>query len=426
VGAAAGTLDRGAIGGRAGRPLTELGAEQHRPAAPAGCDHEQVSRPAVTDENAVLRQLLDLALAVAAEPRAERVLRRVLEVAREITHARYAAVGVPDGAGGFALFLTSGVDAATWAAIGELPRQHGLLATLLADPTSVRLQDIRQDPRFAGWPPGHPDMSAFLGVPVVAGGEILAELYLTDKIDDDGGAMSFTATDQALVETTAAHAALAIANADRAERIRDLSAAQERARLARDLHDSVTQTLFSLTLAVASAAALAGAADRALVEQIGRVRGLGAAALDEMRELVETLRPADPEHDDLATMLRKRAALTARLHKLPVEVAIDENGPPVGSPLRHELAYIAAEALANAVQHAAASRIRMAFSSTPAAARLQISDDGAGFDVVATRRATRRLGLRSMSERAAAVGGVLRVESGPGAGTTITVEVARD
>ena len=121
-------------------------------------------------ESTALRRLLDVALALGAERRTEPVLRVILEAARDLAGARYAAIGVPDGAGGFGLFLTAGVDAGTWAAIGTLPRTHGLLGALLSGPGSIRLPDIRTDARFVGWPEHHPDMSAFLGVPIAAGG----------------------------------------------------------------------------------------------------------------------------------------------------------------------------------------------------------------------------------------------------------------
>lgn len=110
--------------------------------------------------------------AVAAERDTDTVLPRALAASRELTGAPYAAVGVLDGAGGFATFLTSGISGEQWDAIGELPRQHGLLATLLADPAPVRLPDIRRDPRFSGRPKAHPVMTSFLGVPVVVGGAV--------------------------------------------------------------------------------------------------------------------------------------------------------------------------------------------------------------------------------------------------------------
>ncbi len=370
------------------------------------------------DDTAVLRRLLDVALAAAAERRSERVLRLVVDAARDLVGARYAAIGVPDGAGGFATFLTAGIDAATWRAIGTLPRQHGLLGSVLHDAATVRVGDIRADPRFAGWPAAHPDMGAFLGVPIAAGGEVLAELYLTDRED---GAM-FTLADQRLVETLAAHAALALANAQRLERTRELAVVQERTRLARDLHDSLTQTLFGITLAAESAARLAADVDPRLAAQIARLRALGAAARDDMRVLVDTLRPVDVDREGLAAALRKRVELIGRVHDVPVgvEVAGDPRVPPA---VARELLYVANEALTNALRHGEPTRVDVRLSQEGDVVRLCVDDDGRGFDLAATRRSSRRLGLTSMQERADAVGGTLAIRTAPGAGTRVCVDV---
>ncbi|CAA9244072.1 MAG: hypothetical protein AVDCRST_MAG41-1582 [uncultured Corynebacteriales bacterium] len=366
-----------------------------------------------------LRRLLDVALALGAERRTEPVLRVILDAARDLAGARYAAIGVPDGDGGFGLFLTAGVDAATWARIGALPRTHGLLGALLDRPGGIRLADVRADPRFVGWPAAHPDMGAFLGVPIVAGGEVLAELFLADKVD--GG--TFTEADQALVETLSAHAALAVVNAQRTERARELSVAAERARLARELHDSVTQTLFSLTLATESAAALAGSGGPALVEQLDQVRELARAGLAEMRGLVETLRPADVDADGLAGALRKRVELLRRVHDVPIALRV--RGPASAGPtLDRELLLVAGEALANALRHAAAGTVRVELD-TGDPLRLVVADDGTGFDLPGTLRESRRLGLASMRERTEALGGTFDVATAPGAGTTVTVRVPR-
>ena len=369
-------------------------------------------------EAVALRRLLDVALALGAERRTEPVLRVILDAARDLAGARYAAIGVPDGAGGFGLFLTAGVDAETWARIGTLPRTHGLLGALLSSTETIRLADIRTDPRFLGWPPAHPDMGAFLGVPIVAGGEVLAELFLAEKVD--GG--EFTDADQALIETLAAHAALAVVNAQRTERARELSVAAERARLARELHDSVTQTLFSLTLATESAAALAGDADPKLVDQLDQVRGLAEAGLAEMRGLVETLRPVDVDADGLAGALRKRIELLRRVHD--VRLSLRTRGPVrlQDRTVEREVLRIAGEALANALRHASARSVEVSLD-TGDPVRLIVADDGSGFDLPATLRDSHRLGLTSMRERAEALGGTLEIVTSPGAGTRVELEV---
>ncbi|MGH4000681.1 MAG: GAF domain-containing protein, partial [Pseudonocardiaceae bacterium] len=100
------------------------------------------------------------------------MLQNILDGARDLTGARYAAVGVPDGDGEFALFLTAGVDSATWDRIGALPRTHGVFGALLKEPEVIRRVDIRADPRFRYYPQAHPDMRSFLGVPIMAGGAV--------------------------------------------------------------------------------------------------------------------------------------------------------------------------------------------------------------------------------------------------------------
>jgi signal transduction histidine kinase len=373
-----------------------------------------------SSEAVALRRLLDVTLALAAERRTEPVLRVILDAARDLAGARYAALGVPDGAGGYSLFLTAGVDAQTWARIGALPRTHGLLGALLDCPRTIRLDDIRTDPRFRGWPDAHPDMRSFLGVPIVAGGEILAELFLADKTGPGG---AFTESDQRLIETLSAHAALAVVNAQRTERARELSVAEERARLARELHDSVTQTLFSLTLAAESAAALAEAGDPGLAEQLGRLRELAGAGLAEMRSMVSTLRPVDVGADGLADALRKRVDLLRRVHD--VRLSLKARGPArlQDRTVEREVLLVASEALANALQHAGASAIEVTLDTGGDAVRLVVADDGAGFDLAGTLRESRRLGLTSMRERAEALGGTVHVDTAPGAGTRVTLEV---
>ena len=136
------------------------------------------------------------------------------------------------------------------AAMGPLPRTHGMLGAILDTREPYRTEDIHAHPRFRGWwPSAHPDMRSFLGVPIVARGGVIGALYLTDK--EDGG--GFTEEDERLIVLLAAHAAIAIENARLNERSRELSIVEERNRLARELHDNVTQRLFGVALSAATA-----------------------------------------------------------------------------------------------------------------------------------------------------------------------------
>jgi GAF domain-containing protein len=165
----------------------------------------------------------------------------IVRSARTLAGARYAALGVPDDRGGFAEFVVAGLTAAEQRAIGPLPRQHGMLAALLKAGAPECLEDIRNDPRFEGWPAAHPELTGFLGVPVRQGDEVLGIIFVANKRSG-----SFTSRDEELLTLFAAHAAIALTNARLYERSRELSVLEERGRLARELHDAVSQRLFSI------------------------------------------------------------------------------------------------------------------------------------------------------------------------------------
>src|SRR5215204_1194095 len=166
-------------------------------------------------DSTAFRALSDVVLAIASEHEVEPVLQRLVHSARELAGARYAALGIPDGEGAFATFITSGMSDELIAAMGPLPRTHGMLGAMLHSPEPHRTDDITADPRFRGWwPRAHPQMRSFLGVPIVSRGEVIGAIYLTVK--EDGS--QFDEEDQSLIELLAAHAAIAIENARLHER----------------------------------------------------------------------------------------------------------------------------------------------------------------------------------------------------------------
>jgi len=157
-----------------------------------------------------LRVLVEAGIALSSELSLEALLQRLVETAAALTGARYAALGVIDKAGqGLERFLTTGIDEATHAAIGDLPRGRGLLGVLIRDAQVLRLHDIADDPRSVGFPRHHPPMRTFLGVPVMLRGTAYGNLYLTEK----AGGVDFTEEDEELTQLLAAQAAVAIENA---------------------------------------------------------------------------------------------------------------------------------------------------------------------------------------------------------------------
>ena len=153
-------------------------------------------RVTTRDELRTARRLSAAVLAVSDQLTVPEVLQTIVDTARELAGAEFAALGVPDDDGSFAEFVVAGVSDEMRAAIGPLPRQHGFLAVMLREPQAQRVADIRADPRFGWWPQAHPVLGAFLGVPVLSGDEILGALYLANK---SGG---FTDADEELVRSS--------------------------------------------------------------------------------------------------------------------------------------------------------------------------------------------------------------------------------
>jgi signal transduction histidine kinase len=371
-----------------------------------------------------LNAVSDAVLAVASQLSVDDVLQRLVNAARELAGARYAALGIPDGSGGFRRFLVSGMSDSLIAAMGPLPRTHGMLGAMLEASVAYRTDDIHQDPRFRGWwPRKHPDMRSFLGVPIVARGEVIGAFYLTEK----EGQPTFDEADQALIELLAAHASIAITNARLYEQSRELSIVSERNRLALELHDVVSQKLFGLVLTAEAANTQLDrdpAAARAQVERLGI---LAREALDELRSLILGLRPPDLERDGLEGALRKEVEMLGRVHGVEIDVT-SEGGDAASAngDLARDFAVlrIAHEALHNALHHAQAAHVSVRLSHPPGAVVVEVRDDGVGFEPERPELRSLHLGLTSMEERAREIGGRLEIHSAPGAGTTVRLEIA--
>jgi signal transduction histidine kinase len=297
-------------------------------------------------------------------------------------------------------------------AMGPLPRTHGLLGAMLTEPTPYRTDDITADPRFQWWPAQHPRMRSFLGVPIVSKGTVVGAFYLTNK---EGGPR-FTEEDQHAIELLAAYAAIAIENAQLFELTRELSIVEERTRLARELHDAINQTLFSLVLV-----AEAGDLDAS--------RGLARTALTELRAVIEGLRPPALEKDGLAAALRHYVDVLRSAHRRDITLEVSGGDPGGDGDLdpdeERDVLRIAQEALGNALRHAFADEITVMLDLAGDPRTLVVRDNGVGFDPSARAVRARHLGLESMRARARRVGGKLQIMSAPGAGTIVQLEWRR-
>src|SRR6202165_5724443 len=236
-------------------------------ARPAGADAEDKWRERARQMEA----LNQAALAIAGDLDLDSILKRILGTARRLARARYGALGIPDGRGGFDKFITVGISEKLARLIGDLPRFHGVLGVLLRDGKSIRVADIRRHPDFSWYPEHHPELKEFLGVPIRHRGETLGEIYLSGT-----SAGRFTRHHQRIVEMLAAHAGVAIATANLYSQGQNLAVVEERQRGAREVHGAVSQTLFSMMYEARAAAqsadddpARATAALGALAEQGG-------------------------------------------------------------------------------------------------------------------------------------------------------------
>ena len=222
------------------------------------------------------------------------------------------------------------------------------------------------------------------------------------------------------METLAAYAGVAIANADLYARAQELAVVEERTRVARELHDAASQRLFSLVYE-ARAAGLR-ATDPGSVAALARIEGRAAEALQELRGLVLALRPKSLERDGLAVTLRDHVDALRRTHALDVTLEVDAD---LGLPLDHEHAVlrIAQEAIHNVVKHAAGAPATVRLEHRGRHAVLTVRDSGPGFDPDARPHTVRTLGLTTMRQRAEAIGATLEVRTAPQQGCTIIVRV---
>ena len=357
-------------------------------------------------------------LALTSELDRDEVLQRVADQARAVTNARYAALGVFDEEGVVESFTTSGISAEERARIGPLPRGRGLLGHLQREGKPIRLRDLHQHPASVGFPADHPPMKSFLGTPIVLRGETLGDLYLTEK----QGTAEFSADDEEALKTLAAQAAIAIENARLYQQAERVSILEERQRIRMDLHDGVMQSLYGVGLLLEDVAERIDTEPKGSKDQLWRAIDRLNAAIADLRGYVLGLTPVQTSDRPLTESLEQLAeqARSSALVDMKVEVS-DEAARRLDHQRREAAFYIAADALGNVARHARARHAELRLFDADGIVVLEIADDGVGFDFEAGT--TDGHGLHNMRERAFAVGGTLRVESRPGQGARVRLEL---
>ncbi len=357
-------------------------------------------------ERDTLTDVVKAAADVAGQTDLDDLLHTTVRLAREATGSRYAAMGVLGSQDTLRDFLHLGMDPGTAERIGHLPVGHGVLGTLIRDPQTVRVDDIAQHPDSVGFPAHHPHMTTFLGVPVRAGNSVFGNLYLTDK------ATPYTAEDEVLVEALAAVAGGAISSLSLRQRLSDLALAEDRERIARDLHDAVIQDLFAvgLSLQAASAQLPDDAMRRRMDDAVDRID----TAISSLRTFIFDLRSLGTLNTTLARTLESMIGRIAG-GRASWDVEISEDIDQVPSHVLDNALLVTREAVSNAVRHGGAQSLVIRLRREDDGAALTVSDDGRGFDPETTARG---MGIANMEARATDDGGSFVIESSP-AGTTV-------
>lgn len=367
------------------------------------------------EDPATLRRILDATLLIEADLELPVLLHHVVEEARSMTGARYGALGVlNDEHTELVEFITVGLGSDEVGNIGPFPTGQGVLGVLIAEPAPLRLAHLGTHADSYGFPPGHPRMSSFLGVPIKVRDEVYGNLYLTDKI----GWSEFTNDDAALVEVLALAAGIAIENARLHQQVQVVAVYEDRDRLARDLHDTVIQRLFGVGLNLQS---MAGRAPRVmsagLVEAVAEIDRV----IDRIRATIYQLGMGGEDRgfrDHVVSMVRELSSVVG----FDVEVAFD--GPvdtAIFAQVAEHLMAVIRESLTNIGRHAHATQARVTIKVENGRCRLTVLDNGSGFDESNLREGG--LGLTNMKARAKKLDGTFVIENAQGGGTSLTWQV---
>ena len=364
------------------------------------------------------RRLIRAGMELASELSLDAVLQRIVELAVDLTGARYGALGVltPDG-GSIQEFITVGITPEQRATLGDPPTGHGLLGTLIREAQILRIPDIGADPRSVGFPPNHPPMTSLLWTRIAGRGKVFGNIYLTDK----QGAELFDEEDERVLVVLATQAAIAVENArlyDETERrgreLQRLQVLEERERIGKELHDGVIQSLFAVGMSLQALATSSSEPEtaRRLEAAVEDVDG----AIRDLRNYIFGLRPgilADRQLDQALTELTSEFGA-----RTGVVTVVDVDGEVASVLASHagDVVQLAREALSNVSRHGHATTCRVSLRRGDGGLILEIDDDGRGFDVGTT---TWGMGLQNLRERIESLGGTLEVESTAGEGTTI-------
>lgn len=361
-----------------------------------------------------LKAITSLAMHAAEAETLGEVLERIAEASRQLVRARYAALGIPDGKGGLEYFMFAGLDKIEAHAIGRLPQGRGLLGAIMAERQPIRLEHIKDDPRSVGFPPNHPHMDRFLGVPIIVGELLFGMLYLTDRYDG----RPFTEQDQWLIEMMASYAALAIAGARLREQRERLTLLEERDRISMELHDGVIQSLYAIGMQIQ----LMRVTQKVHPDDLVPIMDSLNSVIEDIRGYIQNLNTRNYQNRSIAECLND---IVNRLHipqHIKVEIDAPEGEMPFTPTTYEALSQMANEAISNIIRHADATQIQLSVNQSKGIFELIIEDNGRGFETAEVRPGS-GLGLRNIQQRARLHGGAVTINSSAGHGTRVVLSL---
>lgn len=371
-------------------------------------------------QNRELMALHQTGLAVVADLSLDSVLQTVVAGARSLIGTRYGAISVIDDGGRIRSFLTTGIPVEVQAEIGDPPRGRGLLGVVLHQGERLRLDDLSRDPRSEGFPPHHPAMKTLLAVPVQCKGPYRGNLYLSEKEDDT----RFTPQDEETLARFAAQAAVAIDNAYLHRQVRELGAAQERIRIAHEMHDGLAQVLAYVNTKAQVVREHLRMDRRSEAElHLGQLAEAARSCYADVRGQILELRTAASIDKGLGEAVLEFVRAWEGQTGITAEVDVS---PQVELSPAAELQVLRVlqEALTNVRKHADASRVVVRLVEKEGSVHLVVLDDGVGLAESRERSEARpRFGLATMRERAESVGGALDLASSPGEGTRVALDI---
>ncbi|MGH9091447.1 MAG: GAF domain-containing sensor histidine kinase [Acidimicrobiales bacterium] len=370
------------------------------------------------DDPVLLRRLMTAMLLIERDLELPVLLEHLVDEARSMTGARYGALGIlNEDRTALAEFVTSGLTPEEEARIGPRPTGRGVLGILISDPRPLRLADIRSHPDSYGFPPHHPPMTSFLGVPVKVRDEVYGNLYLTEKT----GWSEFTTDDENLVGALALAAGIAIENARLHSRVQELAVLDDRDRIARDLHDAVIQRLFAVGLSIQGLVRTATTPERA--ERLSK-------AVTEIDEVIRQIRATIFELGLGIGLGRLRGRVLDLLGDLADVVGFDVparfEGPvdaAVPEDVGEHVAAVLREAVTNVGRHARATSASVVVGVEGGTCTVEVVDNGMGVAASGSAPGEGGLGLPNLRDRAAKLGGDLVVEEVEGGGTRLVWQV---